>query len=532
MQTKYLYNARIYITTDDPRPVSALAIRDGRVLAAGAHEQLRSEFEGIADWIDLGGRTILPGLIDAHIHLEHYGFALQKINCETPTKAGCLERIRERLQSIPPGRWVLGHGWNQNEWDGGFPSAEELDAISQAHPIYLTAKSLHAAWVNSKALEIAKIRASTADPDGGKIQRNPDGTSTGILFESAMNLVANCIPEATEAERLAAVDAAQQALWRFGITGVHDFDRRGCFIALQQLHEQGRLRLRVHKSLPLEVLDEAIEIGLRSGFGDEWLRIGSIKAFADGALGPRTAAMLKAYEGEPGNTGLLLIDGEGLFEHARKATRHGLSMAVHAIGDRANHEVLNAYASLRNYERENALPLKRHRIEHVQVIHPADAVRLSLDGIIASMQPIHAISDMEMADRYWGERSAFAYAWRTQLDHGARLIFGSDAPVDSPNPFWGLHAALTRQKEGRAAPWYPEQRLAVNDALNAYTSDAAFAAGLENIQGKLEPGYFADLIVLPVDPFGVGIDAIKDIQPLMTMCGGEWVYQQSTTGIG
>lgn len=529
LRTKYLYNARIYTAANEPTPVSALAIRAGRVVAAGAHEQLRNEFEGQAEGIDLAGKTILPGLIDAHIHLEHYGFALQKVNCETKTRDECLERIRTRLVSTSPGTWVLGHGWNQNVWSGGFPSATDLDATSQAHPIYLTAKSLHAAWVNSKALEIAGIRGDTPDPAGGSIQRDSHGDPTGILFESAMNLVADRIPEAAEAERLAAIDAAQQALWCFGITGVHDFDRRSCFVALQQLKEQGRLHLRVLKSMPLESLAEVIEIGLRSGFGDEWLRIGSIKAFADGALGPRTAAMIKAYEEEPDNLGLLLIDGEELFDYARKATRHGLSMAVHAIGDRANHEVLNAYANIRDYERSNGLPCKRHRIEHVQLIHPQDASRVAGLGVIASMQPIHAISDMDMADRYWGSRANTSYAWRTQLSHGAALVFGSDAPVDSPNPFLGLHAAVTRRGEGRSSPWYPEQCLELSEALAAYTEGPAFAAGLESLQGKLKPGYLADLIVLDVDPYAVDADTIKDIQPLMTMSGGEWVYQRATS---
>ena len=215
-----------------------------------------------------------------------------------------------------------------------------------------------------------------------------------------------------------------------GLTGVHDFDRRDCFMALQQLHADGKLKLRVTKNIPVDLLDQAFELGLRTGFGDDWLRIGSVKVFMDGALGPRTAAMFQPYLNESENRGILNMDGEELFELGRHAADVGLGMTVHAIGDRANHEVLNAYEQLRAYEKKKGLPALRHRIEHVQVLHPDDATRLAALNVVASMQPIHATSDMLMADKYWGERSALAYAWRTQLDAGAHLAFGSDAPVE------------------------------------------------------------------------------------------------------
>jgi len=316
---------------------------------------------------------------------------------------------------------------------------------------------------------------------------------------------------------------------------LHDFDRRRCFSALQILRQREELSLRVVKSIPLDDLPYAAALGLRSGFGDHYLRIGSVKAFADGALGPRTAAMLQPYEGETENRGLLLLDSEDLFERGRLAVDHGLSLAVHAIGDRANHEVLNAFKQLRQYEysRHSAeisplFPL-RHRIEHVQAIHPEDSSRLADLGIIASMQPIHATSDMLMADKYWGSRAAFAYAWRTQIMHGATLTFGSDAPVESPNPFWGLHAAVTRRRgDGSPAPegWYPDQKLTISEALLGFTSGPAYAAYLENQLGRLAPGFLADLTILDNDPFHCEPEAIKEIRPLATMVGGKWVYQQ------
>jgi hypothetical protein len=260
------------------------------------------------------------------------------------------------------------------------------------------------------------------------------------------------------------------------------------------------------------------------------LRIGSVKAFMDGALGPQTASMLAPYEGAPGNRGILMMDAEELFEHARQAAEAGLSMAVHAIGDRANHEVLEAYLQLRVYERKHLnSPNLRHRIEHVQLIHRADAGRLASLGIIASMQPIHATSDMLMADRYWGERAALSYAWREQASHKTHLAFGSDAPVESPNPFFGLHAAVTRRRaDGSPGPdgWYPEQRLNLLEALHGFTSGAAYAAGMEDRLGKLAAGYMADLLVLDKDPFNLPPHELQHLRPVRTMVDGDWVYRK------
>jgi predicted amidohydrolase YtcJ len=315
-----------------------------------------------------------------------------------------------------------------------------------------------------------------------------------------------------------------------GLTGIHDFDRRDSFMALQHLRAQGRLKLRVSKNLPVDSLDHASEVGLRTGFGDDWLWIGSVKAFMDGALGPHTAAMFQPYLNEPENRGILNMDGEELFEHCRKAADVGLSMTVHAIGDLANHEVLNAYQHLRAYETEKGLPHLRHRVEHVQVLHPDDAPRFAELNVIASMQPIHAPSDMFVADRFWGERSALAYAWRTQLKYGAHLAFGSDAPVESPNPFFGLHAAVTRRRPDgspSAEGWYPEQKLTLAEALSAYTFGAAYAANAEHRLGRLSKGYLADLIVLEQDIFRVDPDDLLTMNADATMINGDWVYTSS-----
>jgi predicted amidohydrolase YtcJ len=512
------------------------------ILAVGESGELSEQFPR-AQKEDMGGRLILPGLTDAHLHLQHYSLGLQKVDCETDTKEECLRRVQERVTTAKPGEWILGHGWNQNTWlpspggrgaggEGkgvsGWPRASELDAIAPNHPVYLTAKSLHAAWANTSAMRMANINPQTPDPQNGQVQRDESGNATGILLETAMEQVSRLIPHSTVDEIANAMEEAQTILWKMGLTGVHDFDRRESFMALQQLHARGRLKLRVLKNLPVELLDQAFELGLRGGFGDDMLRIGNIKVFMDGALGPHTAAMFQPYTGEQDNRGILNMDGEELFEHGRKAAQVGLGLTVHAIGDRANHEVLNAYEQLRTYENENHLPHLRHRIEHVQVIHPDDAPRLAQLDVIASMQPIHATSDMLMADRFWGERSRLAYALKTQVDFGARLALGSDAPVESPNPFLGLHAAVTRRRPDgspSAEGWYPEQKLTLSQAWEGFTLGPAFAAGMENRLGRLAAHHLADLIVLDQDPFTSHPDELLEVQPSATMVNGEWVYR-------
>jgi predicted amidohydrolase YtcJ len=523
---RLLHNARIH-TLDTTYPLaSAIAIDGGNILAVGGDELIlecdRAECE------DMGGRVILPGLVDAHIHLQEYALSLEIINCEGGTKEKILSRVSERKRQIHNGEWVRGHGWDQNTWNGEWPAARDLDPVTPENPVYLTAKSLHVAWVNSRALILAGIDRSTPDPEKGRIQRDAQGVPTGILFEDAMKLVEAVIPKPTIEELSQTFRQTIAGLWRFGLTGVHDFDQSTTFQALQLLHERGGLQFRVVKSIPFEVLPQAIAFGLRSGFGDDFLRIGSVKSFADGALGPHTGAMFEAYVDEPENRGILLMDHENLFEQGCLAAKSGLSLAVHAIGDRAIHEVLDGFSQLRAYELAQGLPALHHRIEHVQIIHPDDAGCLAELEVIASMQPIHATSDMLMSDRLLGERAAFSCAWRTLTLQGARLAFGSDAPVERPNPFLGIHAAVTRRRaDGFPGPegWYADQRLTVGEALNGFTLGPAFAAGMENRLGRLSAGFLADMIVLENDPFTCEPEELIGFQPTATMVGGSWVWQ-------
>ncbi|MBI2332332.1 MAG: amidohydrolase family protein [Chloroflexi bacterium] len=325
---KLLYNANIH-TLDSSNPrASAILVAGRRIIAIGDKIKLESLAHGKLEKQDMKGKTILPGLTDAHIHMQLYAMGLSRVDCETKTKEECLRRVGERARNTKPGEWVLGHGWQQNDWGGNFPTAAELDAVSPNNPVYLTAKSLHAAWANTAAMKLANIMDETPDPKDGAVQRDVSGKATGIMLETAMALVNAAVPEPTLGELEAAMLNAQSVLWKMGITGVHDFDRRNSFMALQSLHAQNKLKLRVCKNIPVESVEQANDLGLRTGFGDEWLWIGSVKAFMDGALGPRTAAMFQPYEGETGNKGILNMDGEALFEHARKAADVGLSMTA------------------------------------------------------------------------------------------------------------------------------------------------------------------------------------------------------------
>ncbi len=528
MRDLILYNGRIR-TLDPQRPlVSAVGLRAGQIALTGTDDEVHAALPG-ADRLNLEGRDVLPGLTDAHLHFEWYALGLQAVAAETRTLDECLRRTAAMAARTPAGEWITGMGWNQNEWGGQFPTAADLDRVAPDHPVLLRAKSGHAAWTNSLALRRAGVTETTANPPGGDIGRDAHGRPTGILFEDAMHLVDRHLPEATAEQVAEAMLPALHNAWRVGLTGVHDFDGRRSFTAWQMLKERGQLGLRVVKTIPVRHLDEAIGVGLRSGFGDDWLRVGNVKVFLDGALGPRTAAMIGAYAGEPENFGIVVTDKEELYEHATRAAANGLAMTVHAIGDKANHDLLEVYAVIRGEERERGQAPLRHRCEHVQLLHPDDYGRLAALNVVASMQPIHATSDMRMADRFWGSRSAGAYALRTQLEAGAPLAFGSDCPVESFNPFWGLHAAVTRRRaDGSPGPegWYPEQRLDVATALHGFTRGAAYAGYSESRLGSLTAGKLADLIVVDRDLFAVDPMAIRDTQVLGTLVGGEWKFRE------
>ena len=356
--------------------------------------------------------------------------------------------------------------------------------------------------------------------------RDKSGNSTGILLEeAAIGLVERLVPELSPTEVVEALRQGIRVAHRAGLTGLHDMDQLNCFQGLQALRQMGQLTMRVVKSIPLAHLDEAVGVALRTGFGDDWLRIGGVKMFADGALGPRTAWMLEGFDSAPDNTGISAIPPKILREAILKANAHGLAATVHAIGDRANREVLDIYAEARRTLGETGL---RNRIEHVQLLHPDDACRLAKLGVIASMQPLHATSDMHIADQHWGKRSAGAYALKTQLDCGAVLALGSDCPVETLNPLAGIHAAVTRRRaDGSPGPegWYPEQRLTVEQAVRGYTCGPAYAAGMDDRLGSLTPGKWADITILSQDIFTIDPMEILNAQVLATLTAGRFAWR-------
>ena len=531
-----LYNGNIHTQFDGQPYVTALALRAGRVLAVGDDDAMRDLLDPDGEAVDLGGALVIPGLVDAHVHLSWYAHFLHGVDLTVARSAQHgAELVAERAAQTPPGKWIRGRGWSQDRWaDRAFPTAAQLDALVPDHPVFLDAQSGHAAWVNSAALRLAHIGAETPDPATGRIGRDGEGNPSGVLFKSAMELVSNVIPEPTPEQVAEQVKVAIRRAQRGGLTGVHDFDGALAFRAYQVLHERRELDFRIVKNLPVALLDHAEAVGLRWGFGDEYLRIGGVKIFADGALGPRTAWMVEPYEGEPDNTGICTTDPEEMMERVSRASAAGLPSTIHAIGDRAVHAVLDVYEAVREEEAARGVAPSelRHRIEHVQIIHPDDARRLGELGIVASMQPNHATSDMEMADRYWGDRADYAYNWRLQLDAGARLALGSDAPIEPIEPLPNIQAAVTRRRaDGSPGPegWRSgaggRGRLTVDEAVRGFTLGPAYAAGVEDRRGRLAPGYLADLTVLGQDIYTCDPMSIGGSPVLGTMVGGQWVHR-------
>jgi predicted amidohydrolase YtcJ len=534
MIDRLILNANIY-TLDSAQPrASALAIRGDQIVAVG-DDSLRALATRSTHLDDLAGATVIPGLTDAHIHWELTARALREIDLfDLPSKAAAVARVAAAAQSAQSGAWLIGRGWSQAQWEGGaFPTAADLDSVTPNNPVFLRARSEHAAWVNSAALHEAGITATTPDPADGVIVRDESGEPTGVLLEGAMTLARQRLPMPSAAEVAAMMREAQHLAWRCGLTGIHDYDQPRAFEAFQLLHERGELGLRVVKNINDPFIDEAIRLGLRWGYGNHWLRLGGLKIFADGALGARTALMFEPYDGEPDNCGVVVTEKNVMLALVMTASRAGFPSTIHAIGDRAVHDVLNVYEEVRADERARGLQPsdRRHRIEHVQIIHPDDLARLASLDIIASMQPIHATADYLMADKYWGKRSRYAYNPRLQLDQGARVAFGSDSPVEPFEPLKGIHAAVTRcRADGTPSPegWYPEARLTVEEAVRGYTQGAAYAGGMESRLGMLAVGYFADLVALDRDIFEGDPHDLLKTSVVGTLTGGVWRY---TNGI-
>lgn len=508
-------------------PADAILSVDGVIAAIGAHDDVVAQAEGAVETIDLDGAAVLPGLIDAHIHTGAFAREIDALDLRGASSLEeALARVQRYAATREPGALIIGGRWDSNAWDVPVqPDRHSLDRVSPDRPIALPSIDGHTVWANTLALQVTGVSATTPDPIGGEIVRDERGEPTGILRESARYPFKDLMYSPLAGDLLAQLRTAQKHLLSIGLTGIHDLDGEDVRAAYLELHEQGELDLRVHKSIPLEHLDQAISEGRYTGQGDAWFTTGPVKIFSDGALGSHTSHMGEDFVGQHGNHGMEVVPYADLVGLVGRAAAAGIAVATHAIGDQANHLVLNAYEEHLALSRSRRL---RHRIEHAQHIRRDDVPRFAALGVLPSLQPTHCTSDIAIAEALLGDRPLANYAWRSLADAGARVVFGSDAPIEDPNPFHGIHAAVTRRnKHGRpAGGWEPAERVSVAEAIEAFTVGASFAAGAEHAVGRLSVGQTSDFIVVDRDPFAAAPEELRDITVSTTVVGGRVRFQR------
>jgi predicted amidohydrolase YtcJ len=527
------HGGRIHVRTGVS--AEALLARNGRVAAVGRSSDLVRK-AGTAEPVDLRGGLMTPGWFDAHVHFMWWGFQMAEIDLRaTKTIDEALELIARAARELAPGRWLTGGRFDKNNW-GRWPTAADLDRVTGSRPALLRSRDGHSRWLNTAALRAGKIGKDTIVPEGGAIFRDAAGEPTGILQERANELADRAVPAATEADCDAATMAAQTEALKLGVTGIESLEQASSYAALRRARDRGDLKIRAvigipHRSLarslpttgsPPQIRDaasfdfeSALASGMRTGQGDEWLQLGHVKFFTDGALGSQTAALEEPYEGTE-DRGILTSDPLELRTDVARAAAGGLAVALHAIGDRAVHVALDAVAPTRVTS-----PALRQRLEHIQLVRAEDLGRFGALGVIASMQPIHCPSDRDLADRYWGpKRTPRAYPWRTLLQRGAVLAFGSDAPVEPIDPLLGVHAAITRRRPGDKDSWFPAERLTLDEALHAYSAGAAYATGREREWGTLEVGMRCDATVVDRDLARLKEDELLEAKVRATVTDG------------
>ncbi|WP_447734120.1 amidohydrolase [Rhodanobacter soli] len=507
----------------------ALLVDQGKVVATGSHAELASR-AGDAKVIDGHGKTLLPGLIDAHGHVLELGYARNSVDLVGTKSLGeALAKVKAYATAHPDAKWILGSGWNQEIWKlGRFPTAKELDTAVADRPVWLSRVDGHAGWANSAAIRLAAVDKASKDPGGGRIERDAGGNPAGVFVDGATALINAKVPPPTPQQKVAALDAALAEMASVGLTGVGD---AGIDLANYELYrqyaDQHKLTARIYAMIlgTGDDFDTISKNGPLIGYGNDFLTVRTVKLFADGALGSRGAAMLAPYSDDPHNRGLLFLKPAELTADIGKALGKGYQVAIHAIGDHANREVLDSYAAA--YKTHPDGIALRNRVEHAQIVSLEDIPRFVPLRLIASMQPTHATSDMNMAeDRIGHERIKGAYAWQRFLKQGTIVAGGSDFPVESPNPFYGLYSAITREDHAGQPPggWYPDQDMTPAEALRAFTLDAAYAEHAEKTLGTLEPGKWADFILVDHDIFKDPASKIWNTKVLQTWVGGKQVY--------
>jgi predicted amidohydrolase YtcJ len=510
---------------------ASLAFDDhGRIVAVGSAQEVKAKVPQ-AKHVDMQGRTVLPGLIDAHGHVFGLGEMLSQLDLSaTASLPQALKAIGDYDKATKRQAWLRGRGWNQENWKlGRFPTAKELDGVAGDRPAWLERVDGHAGWANSRALALAGITDKTPDPAGGKIVRDANGVATGVLVDAAQALMQKVLPQPTEQDGRVMLDQALRTMASVGLTGAHD---AGITVAQDKLYrdyaDHGKLTARIYAMIggTGPDFDQLSKNGPLNSYGHDMYALRAVKLYSDGALGSRGAALLAPYSDDPHSHGLLFNTNEQIDAMIAKAMKKGYQVNVHAIGDAGNRQILDTFAKeIPANHGENL----RNRIEHAQIVTLDDIPRFKAIGIVPSMQPTHATSDKNMAEQRVGaERIKGAYAWRTFLAQGSRIACGSDFPVEAPNPFFGIHAAVTRQDAGGQpiAGWYPEQEMSLKEAFRCFTLDAAWAGHQENNLGTLEAGKYADFIVIDRDLFKISPYDIYKTGVLETWVGGRQVYRK------
>lgn len=515
---------RVHTFTEKPATAQAIALRAGRIVAVGTKKKILELNGRGTRTIDLGESVVTPGLVDSHTHFFYWAiYRSFIINLETArNRDEALAMLKKQSKSKRVCGWVLGVGFDYNPWESGVPTARDLDEVLPEAPAIIRSRDLHTAWLNTAALERTGITAYTPDPKGGRFSRDAQGNPTGIVQETAIKELPDPMGEftsRTDANALKRIDAALDDAYAyarsFGLTGVHSMDDASSLKHLQRHHRDRRLGLRFVHGIQIDQASAAGELGLRTGLGDDWLRLGGIKIFSDGTLGSQTAYMFDDYPGREGYSGVPVIAGEDLRGAVINAAHLGFPVWIHAIGDRAVHESLSAITAARRFE-ERKLP---HRIEHTQCIRPADIKRMAKAGVIASVQPCHLLGDIDTADRHWPKSRKNAFAFRRMLDAGVMLALGSDLPIESLDPRRSLFAAVVRTDESGspAGGWFPEQAITVREALAGFTVGAHASVNLMARSerrppgGMIAPGGLADLTFWEKDPLKVKPETLLEI---------------------
>lgn len=523
--TLVVTDARVW-TGDEAMPWAEALAADGEtIVAVGSNADIEPWVGPETTVISVTDGMLVPGMIDSHVHFAIGGAGLASVQLrDAATPEEFTSRIAEFAESIEPGEWILNGTWDHENWGGELPEREWIDAVTPDNPVWVNRLDGHMGLANSRALELAGIDADTPDVEGGEIVRDESGQPTGILKDNAMALVESAVPPPGEVQLDRQVAAAMEHVASLGVTSVHDMSGWDSLAAYRRARDAGTMITRIYSVVPLADWQRLADEVAASGHGDEWLRIGGLKGFMDGSLGSHTAAFLEPFADAPGDTGMLINDLDDMRRWIDGADEAGLHVMVHAIGDRAIRNLLDIYLDV---AQENGTRDRRFRMEHAQHIHPEDVDRFAAQDVIASMQPYHAIDDGRWADRVIGpERAKTTYAFRSLIESGARVSFGSDWFVAPADPLAGIYAAVTRRTLDGEHPegWVPGQKIDVEQALRAYTVDGAYASYEEDRKGRLKPGMLADFVLLDRDITAIPPEEIRDARVLTTVVGGEVVY--------